>query len=1352
MPAPPADRPIHERPDATVMLADISGFTALSEKLDPERVTDIVNACFERLEAIVLAHGGIIDEYLGDCVKAVFGFSPATARPTLHAVQAALEIRDAVAAFNLDHDLPSPLGVHVGLDTGHTIGAVMGRPDEDDFLVMGETARTAALLEDASERGEIFVGAATHAATAAEFEYRPRPPVSLDREGSSVLVYELVGRKAARRALRQSERRYATIMFAEVFGFGELSSHMGPTALAELVTTCFGDLRGVVERHGGVVDKYLGDGLMALFGIPNAIEDAPKQAINAAIEMRAHVARFADARELQLAVHVGINTGLVIAGEIGGRVKRDFSAIGDTVNLASRLKDAAPRGAVYAGVETHRHTEDDFEYTAVAPLVLKGKERPVPAFELASTTTRLHRTTGRRAGRMVYSEMVGRDAELETLRGAITALAAGHGSVVTLVGEPGMGKTRLVSEATVVAEELGVAVVLARSLAVGETLSFHPFIDLFRQLAGIDENEPETQALRKLENAITGLVPDVAADAFPFVATLMGYRLSGPDADRIAAIEGDSLEKLIAKSVREVFQALGERRPTIVVFEDLHWIDRTSLNLLEMLVPLVHRQPLLFLHVQRPHFAETGERLLRVVRDRLADRHREIQLHGLEAQHSEALVQSLLNIEDMPRALRTVIAQKAEGNPFYIEEVVRSLIDQGAIEYHDDRFTVTDKIDTVVIPSTIQDVIMARVDRLDESKRQLLQVASVIGRNFYHRIIAAILESEGLDDDLAQLKEKQMLVERRKRWELAVGERTFGEELEYVFQHALAQETIYASLLHKTRKANHLRVAETIEALFADRLAEFFGTLSYHYGRAEQLEQAEVYSFKAGEESARAGASSEALRYFREAARLYGQIHAEGGDPRRKGLLEKNVGLALLNTGELTESIGHFDRALTWFGERVPKSNLGLQGKGAADLVAVLFDLFVLRGRRRLRPGSDRDREFFEIMNARARASVTSDPKRIFFDNIGGVRRMNAIEPTAFAEACGLYAVAGGMFSFSGMSFSVSRRFLELAKGCVASGNLSDEFDCRHLEFTINYLEGQWDRNDLLDDELIERCIRHGLFWDVQTYLGLACDRLFRQGSFAAAERHIERLAELRDVYGYEFAASNRDGELAMLLLEEGKLEAALVTVERYHSARHETPLKVLGLGTKAKAQLLAGDRGGAHTTLAEARAIVAGADVIPPWHLSAFAAAELGHAVAGVEEARARGDVPAATARRARAARRAAVGIARKVAVQRVEIYRLAGTLSWVLDRRAEALRWWDRSLAEGERLRAAPELSRTHAEIARRLGEAGTRYLVVAGRDAQTHATLARRAFETLGLEWDLARLSGLPFPEPADVAVAS
>lgn len=629
---------------------------------------------------------------------------------------------------------------------------------------------------------------------------------------------------------------------------------------------------------------------------------------------------------------------------------------------------------------------------------------------------------------------------------------------------------------------------------------------------------------------------------------------------------------------------------------------------------------------------------------------------------------------------------------------------------------------------------MVRIDRLDESKRHILQLASVIGRSFSYGVIVELVDrARTLPEDLTDLRDKQILVEQGPRWDVAIGTRTIAEELEYMFKHALAQETIYASILQQTRREMHARVAGAIEARFPDRLKELYATLSYHYLRAEDLPNAERYSFLAGEEAAGAGASREALQHFREAARLDLALHGESGDRQHRERIEKNIGLALMNTGRLPESLPHFDRALELLGERALEGRLAVQRKFALDLAAVVTELYLApaaRYRRRSRPS---DHEFFEILNARARASVTSDPRRIFYDNIGGVRRMNRIDPRTFERACAVYAVAGGMFCFSGLSMGIARRFLARAEACRTASRPGDAFDCRSLAFTINYLSGRWRDEDILEREFVDGGIKSGLFWDVQNYLGLACDRLQRQGRFADAEAHFARLAELRDVYEFAFAGTNHDGERAMFHLERRDLTAALAAVERYLDGREEYALRVLALGTKAKILAHAGDDAGTAAALGEAEAILARSDVIPPWHASAHALARLEHDVSLL--ARLGSLVDRALLGRARTSRKRALGITRTVASHRTEALRLAGTLAWLEGRPGRARRYWSDGIRFGASLGAQPELARVRAEVAHRLPPDA----IVAGIPVAEHGRAARATFTELGLAWDLARLDG-------------
>jgi len=1338
--SPPHGKRDTEHRHATVMFADISGFTALSERLDPEEVTTIINGCFERLESVVLAHGGTVDKYLGDCVKAVFGLAPHGGDAVAHAVHAALEMRAALYAFNRDAQLAHPLDIHIGIATGPVIAGMMGGAAKQEFTVMGATAELAARLEDTSHKGQIYVAAATQHHTAAEFEYRALPPLPLsDRQ--SVPVYELLDVKATKRITRQSERRQATVMFADLVGLDALAMQRSAQEVTELLNACFASFAATVVEHGGVVDKYLGGGIMALFGVPNAIEDAPKQALNSAIEIRNRLSRFNDAQQLPtpLQIHVGINTGLVIAGNIGGRLKREFTVMGDTVNLAARLKEAATPGSIYVGAETHRYTRQHFAYTALAPLELKGKAKAVPAYELQSATRQVRRDTPEASARMIFSAMVGRERELERITERIHELVAGRGGIVSLIGEAGMGKSRLMAEVAATVRQLDVTILEGRCLSIGHTLSFHPFIDLMRQWAGITDDEPELTAEAKLLSAISALLPETVAEVFPFIATLMGIPLHGAHAERIADVQGEALEKMMFKSVRELFQAIAARRPLVLVLEDLHWADQSSLSLLESLLRLAEEHRVLFINVFRPHYTETAERALRVARAQHEARHVEIQLEGLGSAHIDALIRNLLSIEDLSAATRTLIAQKAEGNPFYIEEVVRSLIDQGAVEYADGRFRVTAKIDTVVIPGTIQDVIMARVDRLGESARQMLQTASVIGRHFYYSIISHIMEREGsLDDDLALLQEKQLIEAGGGRWDIAVGVRTIADELEYMFKHALAQETVYQSVLLKTRRELHQRVAETIESLFAPRLAEFYPTLAYHYTRAEQLEPAERYLCRAGEQAISSAAFSEALHLFRDAATMYDTLHgATGGDVTHRGHLEKHLGLALLNTGQHVTAIDHFDRALACLGERVPANELARAVRWAVDMAVVLFRIYVRDGFRGPVPDAARQQEIFKLYFERGHAEVTAAPRRLFFETATPIRRYHRMDPSLIDEACGMYVSCAAIFAYSGLSFAVSKRMLEVAATLRRDDNVGDAFVYRSMLYAYEYLRGNWSDAPTIDTALIDEALRHGLLWDATIYLAIDMDRRVRRGDFASARGVLRKLADIRDTYEYAVAESNHNGLQIILLLEERKLRDALPLMEQHHTASHEGTLKVMSLGMVAKTRILLGDRTGAAEALRSAIEVTQREGVLSPWHQSIHHLAQLLFDVTALEDAAAHHDRSIWNAlKRAgvRSARRA-LRTASKVARERVETYTLTGRLWWCLGNRQHACKWWSRSIAEAIRLGARPELARTYLDVGARLGATA-----LDGIDASTYLEMAQRLFVELGLDWDLVQLTAV------------
>jgi class 3 adenylate cyclase len=1190
------------------MFADLSGFTALSERLDPEAATDLINHCFAVLEHVVETHGGVVDKYIGDCIVAVWDL-PHAAEAAHQASRAAGAIRAAIYAFNRTVAPPSPLDVHIGIGTGPVIAGVIGGERSGAFTVVGDPVTLAQVIGERAPTGQIYTDAATYALAEDDCAWLDLGELALPPLPGSVRGYELralrdesaldalveaalaaaaepsdADRLAARRTKRGSERRQATIVFAEVVGFERLALALAPDLFTQLVNRCFAALEPAVHGHGGVVDKYIGEAIMALFGVPNAIEEAPKQALNAVIEMRNRLLQFAEEQGLagDLTLHVGINSGLVIAGEMGGRRTRSFTVIGDAVNTAARLKAAAADDTICVGRDTHRYTHEAFEFAELPPLVLKGKQQPVTAWRLLSDHERPHRTpsAGGAGDRAITSSLVGRTDELAAIEQAVRHVAQGTGGLVTVVGDAGLGKSRLIAELLALPLLERVQLLEGRSLSTGQGLSYHPFVDLLRHWAAISEDDAPRTAAAQLARAVRDLMPDEFDDVLPLIARLMGLRVGEAYQARLQGIDGDALEALLFKSMREWLERLSSRQPLVLLFEDLHWADLSSIKLLESLLRLVESQALLIVVVGRPNFPDTLSRVQEAARHAHATRLVELPLQRLTDEQADALICNLLKSDRLPYAMRALVIRKAEGNPFFIEEVIRSFIDSGAVRYRDGGFHVTAQIDTVEVPGTIQEVIMARVDRLDEHTRHVLQVASVIGRNFYYRVLRAVLEAaDEIDGALDELTNTQLVIPHQSRNTASVKRRLLHGELEYLFKHALAQEAVYESLLQRTRRDLHRQVANTIEQLFAERLTDAYAMLAYHFSRAEELEKAEDYLFKAGEEAAHSAAANEALNFFREASRTYFQIHGEGGDPQRKAMLEKNIAQALLNTGALTESIDHFDRTLEYLGERVPKGMAAVYGRFAADLLAVLGRLYLRGGRSSRRQVSEIERQVFEVMFLRARALTTSDPRRLFFDNIGGARRLNRVDPTQVDGSCGLYAGISALFAFTGFSFDVSARFLAVAKRLIRADNLRDEFVYRNFWFIHHYLQGHWEDEHAVDEALVDEALRAGQLWDVNTYVGLLSDAKLRQGNFAAAGDLIEWLAAISDSYGFAFAATNHDAMTMLLLLEQRRLPEALEAAERYQRARHEDLLKVLGLGSKAKAQVLLGDLDGAGST-----------------------------------------------------------------------------------------------------------------------------------------------------------------------------
>lgn len=667
-------------------------------------------------------------------------------------------------------------------------------------------------------------------------------------------------------------RKPVTILFTDIVGSTSIAEKLDPEIWKEIVVGAHQRVSASVYRYEGIIAQLLGDGVLAFFGAPITHEDDPLRAAHAALAIQHSVEAYA--QELGSVVddfkmRVGISTGTVVIGEIGSDMHTEYLAIGDAVNVAARLQSAADPGKVVISGPCARLVDTEFELKEIGELGVKGKAEPVQAFELVGVRAEPENWGTFKDFPTPY---VGRAREMEKLRSCLLALCSGHGQIVAVMGDAGIGKTRLVEEVrSVVCDDAAQQETMpmsatsirwleGRALSYGGSLSYWTISQLLLADLGLSDGIPKVKIKVALRQRVRELFGAEGVDrVLPYLAYLLG--VNGELEDSIRSFDGRISKDAVLKSVREYFRHVAEEAPTVLLFEDMHWADPSSLEALEGLLPLTDRAPLMILmlmRVERDH-ASWGVKLK--VETDYSYRTTEILLSSLSKDDASSLLEQLLGAAKLPREIWRTIMQRAEGNPFYLEEVIRHLKDQGLIVRDEEGWHPTVPLDVMSIPDSLQGVLLARIDRLDEDVRSTLQMASVIGRSFLYKILETICEAETeLDTHLSQLQREDLIREKARL-----------PELEYIFKHGLTQEAAYDSLLYEQRKAIHLRVGKALENLFADRAEEFLGILAYHFEAAGANPKAVEYLQKAGDQARQEYGHNEAVDFYERALAILNQ-------------------------------------------------------------------------------------------------------------------------------------------------------------------------------------------------------------------------------------------------------------------------------------------------------------------------------------------------------------------------------------------------------------------------------------------------------------------------------------------------
>jgi class 3 adenylate cyclase len=545
-------------------------------------------------------------------------------------------------------------------------------------------------------------------------------------------------------AAGSSERRHITVLFADLAGSTAIAERMDPEDWTAVVGQAFTRMNATVERYGGTIARLMGDGLLAFFGAPVAHEDDPERAVRCGLDMVKAIAELGAAHRANngadLQVRVGINTGPVVVGIVGTDAAHEYTAMGDAVNVAARMQSHAPPGSVLVTAATHRFIAPLVESRDVGPLDLKGKTDAVHAFEV----TRLKPgATSPRGLAGIRSPMIGRDHQLARLSALFSVARARQGRIVTVLGEPGIGKSRLLAEfrAAVTAMDPSAQWVEGRCLSYGQALPYHVVLDLVRSMFRVSASadEPETRAA--LVRALHDLLGEGWAEPYSYLGHLLSIQLEPEMLARISTLQGETMKRYVS-SIATAIRAQSARAPMVLVCEDLHWADPASVDTLLALLPLLADLPVVCIATSRVERNADGWRLITGARELFGDALTEFRLDPLSSEDSRTLVANLLQIESLPVATRELILTKAEGNPFFVEEVIRMLVDRGMIIRQNDRWVATASVADVEIPDTLQGLLLARIDRLPPESRRTLRVASVIGRQFAVSLLERLLETK----------------------------------------------------------------------------------------------------------------------------------------------------------------------------------------------------------------------------------------------------------------------------------------------------------------------------------------------------------------------------------------------------------------------------------------------------------------------------------------------------------------------------------------------------------------------------------------------------------------------------------
>ncbi len=945
--ARPALRVPQQRKLVTVLFADVSGFTAMSETMDHEVVNDVINSLWTRVDRAIVEPGGRIDKHIGDAIMAIYGTPTAHEDDPQRAIHSALQIQSEIQGWKREQSELLPnfktqiqnIQLRIGINTGPALLGTVGTVGE--FTAIGDTVNLANRLESAAPKGGILISHDTYQRAQEVFDVAALEPIMVKGRNEPIQVYTVNGMKprssrasaggledvetraidrgkeferaiaaleaqrsrlgnevadtaltamrekldgltaGGRRAERvPQQRKLVTVLFADVSGFTAMFETMDHRTVNDVIASLWSRVDKAIQDQSGRVDKHIIDVVMALYGIPTAHEDDPERAIRSALQIQSEIRDWkreqgeilpnykTQIHNIQL--RIGINTGPALLGTVG--TVGEYTAIGDTVNLAQRLEANAPKGGILISSATHQHVRGIFDVTALEPITVKGKSEPIQVYTVQGVKPRSFRDTTRGL-EGVETRTIGREGELKQMQAAFEKTASQRLThLINLVAEAGTGKSRLLFEFGKWLETGSQPVQIFKGRASQE-ISQIPY-SLLRGIISsafeIQENDRVAIARQKLERGVQKYTgdPEVAELYAHFIGHLIGFDYSHSKHLKGILSDARQVRDRAFHYAAEFIADIAHAQTVIIFLEDIHWADSGSLDFFDALMRKQPDLPLVIvgltrssLFEQRPDWG-TGP-----------VQHLSLNLVPLSEADTRLLILEILQkVPEIPDVLIDLIVKKAEGSPFYVEELIKVLMEGGVIVRGAEQWSVElERLSDLKVPATLTGLLQARLDSLKLDARETLQQASVVGRVFWTDIIERMRNPEYQAADVSSPIMEKLGVLRAKELIYRYEESASKVATEFIFKNQILHDVTYESVLLRLRPVYHAQAAESLVEIGGERANEYAGRVGEHYESAGEWLRAAEWYVRAGRQAQNIYASDAAINYYQKALKFFNE-------------------------------------------------------------------------------------------------------------------------------------------------------------------------------------------------------------------------------------------------------------------------------------------------------------------------------------------------------------------------------------------------------------------------------------------------------------------------------------------------